>query len=161
MLFLPQGYKSGKMLPGSGSTSVWSVSFRPQTASNTSGESPQTQRGSWELGSSGTFHPGFAAFPAGKVTTNKAAAGLALLVLTHRYHGLHQLGSTLKGCCTLLGVRVFYQLIFPLHCKMMLLLKLLKLCTSQVLARVGDIDLLGILCWCDHGLSCVCKLLCS
>lgn len=68
------------------------------------------KRSSWELGSSGTFHPSFAAFPAGKVTTNTAAAVLALFVLIHRYHGLYQLDSELKDWCTSLEVRMFYHL---------------------------------------------------
>lgn len=43
----------------------------------------------------------------------------------------------------------------------MLLLKLLKPRTSQLLAQVGDIDPQGTLCWCDPGSSYACKLLSS
>lgn len=69
-------------------TQVASSSSRPQLASGGSGESPWSRCGCCGLGGfSRTFHPGFAALSARKGTTNRAA-GLALIVPTHRYHGI-------------------------------------------------------------------------
>lgn len=160
MLFFPQGYKSGKMLSGSGSTPMRSASLSARIQ-QLWGEPMNPVRLLWTGQLSRTFPSGFAVLSAGNGTSKKATAGLALFVLIDVMDCINVTqrtditrGGGAEGvvsgsfCCFLTS-------------KMMLLLKLLRARTSRLLARVGDVDLPSPLCCCDHGWSCACKLPCS
>lgn len=80
MLFFPQGYKSGKMLSGSGSTPMRSASLSARIQ-QLWGEPMNPVRLLWTGQLSRTFPSGFAVLSAGNGTSKKATAGLALFVL--------------------------------------------------------------------------------
>lgn len=158
MLFFSQGYKSGEMLSGSGSTPMRSASLSARIR-QLWGEPVNPVRLLWTGQLSCTSHSGFAVLSAGNGTSKKATAGLALFVpidVTDCINFTRRTDITRGGaegvvsasfCCFLTS-------------KMVLLLKLLRARASRLLARVGDVDLPSPLCWWDRGWSCACKLSC-